>query len=145
LDIKVEAMNVADIINGCLRKFHAQGLDALTADERLVALARWADCEVELGGVGAFLHNSAGAYTREVVNALIRLGAMNEAAAINRGRELLRKHSWQDLATSGQFERLTDLFLASMPGLFERIAAFVELHAEELGVTTQQSVLATDD
>jgi hypothetical protein len=95
--------------------------------------------------VGAFFHNSAGADVREVVNALIRLGAMNEAAAINRGRELLRKHSWQDLAASGQFERLTDLFLASMPGLFERIAAFVELHADELGVSNQQSVLATDD
>lgn len=132
-------MNVAEIINGCDRKFQSLGLDALTSKERLVALASWANFEVELGGVGAFFHNSAGALSREVVDALIELGAMEQAAAINRGRELLRTRTWQQLAAASEFERLTDKFLASMPGLFERVATFVELHADELEITARQA------
>lgn len=125
-------MNVADIINACDRKFSSLGLSDLTATERVVVLASRANFEVELGGVGALFHNSTGAISREIVDALIELGAMEEAAAINRGRELLRTHSWQELAQQNYFERLTDKFLAPTPGLFERLTAFVQTHEREL-------------
>lgn len=138
MHIESEAINVADIIAACDRKFQSVGLDALTSKERLVVLPSWANFEVELGGVGAFFHNSAGTLAREVVDALIELGAMEQAAAINRGRELLRNRTWQELAAASEFERLTDKFLASMPGLFERVAAFVELHVQELEVTARR-------
>jgi hypothetical protein len=128
-------MNVADIINACDQKFSSTGLSELTPLERVVALASRANFEVELGGVGAFFHNSSGAISREIVGALVELGAMEEAAAINRGRQLLRSRSWQELAQASQFERLTDQFLASMPSLSERLAAFVEKHERELVVT----------
>jgi hypothetical protein len=133
-------MNAADIIDACDRKYRVVGLDGLTSKERLVVLASRANYEVELGGIGAFFHNSAGALAREAVNALIQLGAMDEAAAIHRGRALLRRHSWRHLAASSQFERLTDMFLSSMPGLFPRLTAFVELHAEELEVSARESI-----
>ena len=126
-------MNVADIIDACDRKFRAQGLERLTPKERLVVLASWANFEVEQGGMGAFFHNLSGTYARETVAALIELGAMDEAAAINKGRELLRHRSWKQLAASREFERLTDKFLAAMPGLFERLGTFIEAHADELG------------
>ena len=132
-------MDVTDIINACDRKLRAHGLDALTRRERLVALANLANFEVTAGGVGAFFHNASGNLAREVVDALIELGAMDEAAAVNRGRELLKKRSWRQLATASEFERLTDRFLVPIPGLFERVTAFAELHAEELQSTAQQA------
>lgn len=131
-------MNVADTISACDRKCASVGLVALTPKERLVVLASWANVEVESGGVGAFFHNSTGAFAREVVDALVELGAMDEAAAINQGRELLRSRSWQELTASNHFERLTDKFLASFPGLLSRLTTFVELHAQELEATAQQ-------
>jgi hypothetical protein len=134
-------MNVADIINACDRKAAAAGLGELTPIERVVVLASRANFEVELGGIGAFFHNATGAVSREIVDALIELGAMEEAAAINRGRELLRTHSWQELARTHQFERLTDKFLASAPGLFVRLNAFVEIHERELVASAQVQTL----
>jgi hypothetical protein len=133
-------MNVTDIINACERKFSASGLSELTSAERVVVMASRANFEVELGGVGALFHNSTGTLSREIVGALIELGAMEEAAAINRGRELLRRHTWQELARTNQFERLTDKFLASAPGLSERLTAFVETHERELAATAQPRV-----
>jgi hypothetical protein len=130
-------VNVTGIIDACDRKFRLLGLDALTAKQRLVVLASWANVEIELGGVGAFFHNAAGTFSKEVVDALIALGAMDEAAAIHRGRELLRTHSWHELAASSQFERLTDKYLASMPGVSERLGAFVRLHERELAEAEQ--------
>jgi hypothetical protein len=141
--VRNTAMNTAEIINTCDHKFRAVGLGGLSSAERLVLLASWVNSEVERGGIGAFFHASAGAFAKETVDALIELGAMDEAAAVNQGRELLRNRSWQHLAVSGEFERLTDKFLASMPGLFERVAAFVETHAEELESTAQQGVAVT--
>jgi hypothetical protein len=137
LGVKVKGMNVADIINACDRKFSSLGLSDLTPTERVVVLASRTNVEVELGGIGALFHNSTGAISREIVDALIELGAMEEAAAINRGRELLRTQSWHELARTNQFERLTDKFLASVPGLFPRLTAFVETHERELAVTAQ--------
>jgi hypothetical protein len=131
-DVQTEAMLVTEIINACDQKRRSTGLAGLTHKERLVALANWATFEIELGGMGAFFHNASGAHAREVVDALIELGAMEEAAAINRGRELLRHSSWRRLATTGHFDRLTDKFLASTPGVFARLATFVELHCAEL-------------
>ena len=132
-------MDVASIIKACDQKRRSVGLDRLDPKERVVALSSWANFEVELGGVAAFFHNSAGAHAREIVAALVQLGAMDEAAAINQGRELLREHSWQFVAPSGQFERLTDKFLASTPGLFARINAFVEQHREELEASSRRT------
>jgi hypothetical protein len=132
-------MNIADIINACDRKCSSSALSELTATERVVVLASRANFEVERGGIGALFHNSTGAVSREIVDALIELGAMEEAAAINRGRELLRTRSWQELARTNQFERLTDKFLSSVPGLFQRLTAFVEAHERELAITAQQA------
>ena len=103
-----------------------------------MVLASWANFEVELGGMAAFFHNSTSTHAKEIVDALVELGAMEEAAAINQGRELLRTRSLEDLSMSGQFERLTDKFLASVPGLFGRLSAFVEVHRGELEATAQQ-------
>lgn len=135
--------DIANIIEACEQKCRCGGLARLTAKERVVVLATWANFEIELGGVAAFFHSSTGTHSREIVRALIELGAMDEAAAINQGRELLRLHSWEDLTNSAQFERLTDKFLASMPGLAHRLASFVELHREELRVSAEQ-VFAVD-
>lgn len=135
--------DIANIIEACEQKCRRAGLASLTPKERVVVLASWANFEIELGGVAAFFHNSTRTHAREIVRALIELGAMDEAAAINQGRELLRLHSWEDLASSAQFERLTDKFLASMPGLVHRLASFIDLHREELEVSADQ-VLAVD-
>jgi hypothetical protein len=132
-------MDVENIINACEDKFRSVGLTGLTGKERLVVLVHSANSEVELGGVAAFFNNATAIYARDVVDALIQLGAMDEAAAINQGRELLRNRSWEDLTVCGQFERLTDKFLASMPGVLPRLAAFVEQHCEELESTAQES------
>ena len=125
-------MNSTTIIGACEQKFRSVGLGGLTSKERIVVLASWANSEVERGGMTAFFHNATKDHAREIVDALVELGAMDEAAAINQGRDLLRIHSWTHLIASGQLERLTDKFLASTPGLFSRLAVFVELHADEL-------------
>ncbi len=135
---RMKQVDIASIIEACEQKCRRAGLAGLTAKERVVVLASWANFEIELGGVAAFFHNSTGTHAREIVKALIELGAMDEAAAINQGRELLRIHSWEELARSAQFERLTDKFLASMPGLVPRLASFVDLHREELEVSAER-------
>lgn len=132
---------IGDIIDACDRKYRCVGLAALAAQERVVVLASEASHEVERGGVAAFFHSSTSEHALEIVKVLVELGAMDEAAAINQGRELLRHHSWTQLATSGRFERLTDKFLASMPGLSSRLIAFVELHREELEISAQPVAL----
>jgi hypothetical protein len=138
LGIQIEEMDVANIINVCDRKCRSVGLSALSSEERTVVLANWANFEVELGGLAAFFHNSTGTHAKEIVDALVELGAMEEAAAINQARELLRTRSLKELSMTGQFERLTDKFLASAPGLFVRLSAFVEVHRGELEATAQQ-------
>lgn len=125
-------MNLAAIIDACDQKSRAVGLSGLNPKERIVVLASWANAEVEHGGMTAFFHNATKDHAREIVGALVELGAMDEAAAINHGRELLRTHSWTHLIASGQLERLTDKFLASTPGLYSRLTNFVEQHADEL-------------
>jgi hypothetical protein len=97
-----------------------------------------ANIEVERGGLAAFFHNSTGTHAKEIVDALIELGAMEEAAAINQARELLRTRSLEELSKSGQLERLTDKFLASSPGLFARLSKFIEERRDELEAAARQ-------
>lgn len=133
-------MNLPGIIDACERKFRAVGLSGLSAKERIVVLAGRANFEIEYGGMAAFFHNSTKEHAREIVDALVELGAMEEAASINQGRDLIRRHSWEHLQATGQFDRLTDKFLASTPGLFSRLAAFVEQNSVELEGITQEAL-----
>jgi hypothetical protein len=132
LGMRATEMNPAEIINSCDLKFQKHGIDALTAKERVVVLASQVNFEVELGGLGAYFHNSAGSLSGEAVEALVELGAMAEAAALRKGRELLRNRSWEVLAASDAFEPLTDVFARATPDLFTRLSGFVEKHASEL-------------
>ena len=132
-------MNPAEIINSCDLKFQRNGFESLTAKERIVVLASHVNFEVQLGGVGTYFHNSAGAFAAEAVEALVELGAIAEAAALRKGRELLRARSWESLAASDAFEPLTEAFAKATPDLFTRLCAFVEKHASGLA---QQAVAA---
>lgn len=135
-------MNISTIIDACDRKCRSVGLSGLTPKERLVVLASWANAEVELGGLAAFFHNATKHHTREILAALIELGAMDEAAAINQGRQLMRRHSWEHLASSAQLDRLTDKFLAATPGVIPRLAAFVEHNFDELAAVVDHEAAA---
>ena len=127
-------MDTTATINACDAKLQKLGISALTPVERTIALASIANFEFEMGDVGSFFHNSASKYSAQIIEALLALGATTEAAAIRRGRDLLRANSWETLVVSGAFEPITALYRSGEQDLFTRLSRYVEAHAAELNV-----------
>ena len=111
------------------------GIAGLTAVERTIALCSIAGFEVDLGGVAAFFHNSSGDLSHEAVEALLEIGATQQAIAIQTGRDLLKNSSWRALVAEDAFEPLTQQFHSDDRDVFSRLCEYIEAHASELAVT----------
>ncbi len=115
-----------EIIDLCLAKGEATGLDSLTQSERVVYLATWVDYEVCLGGFAGYYDNSAGDDALLAVEALEAIGAHDAARAVRESAAL-----FGDAREVADREQRQDRLV----GLFARLReAEATYHAQPLGV-----------
>jgi hypothetical protein len=129
-----QSVDHAAIINACDAKLQKLGAAALTPLERTIAFVSMVNFEMDLGGMAGYFHNAAAIYTRDIIEALVAVGATHQAGAIQRGRDLLRSNSWEALAESGAFEPLTEQYHNAPTDVFGQLCEYVEAHAHELPV-----------
>ncbi len=124
-----------EIIDRCLVKGEATGLDSLSDSERVVYLATWVDYEVCLGGFAGYYNNSAGDDALRAAAALEAVGARDAARAVREsaalfgdGGEVADREHRQDtlVGLDARLREAGDKYHSQSPGVWELTEAYIE-------------------